>query len=65
MIVKATSEYKKLKDSENFMRLKSASTHLKLLDGMEVQVPKALIPLPKKLSETLTEKKSSKKSESK
>ena len=66
MKVKAKQEYSALKESDNFIGIGHTSTHLRLKAGLEVEVPKGLIPLPKKLLETLTEiKQSSKKSEAK
>ena len=55
MTYKAKPEYSSLPDSDNFLALGSASTHLRLLDGWEVDVPAALLPLDKKIAECLTE----------
>ena len=52
MKYKAKNTYANLKDSENFLSLHSASTHLILLAGEEVEWNNSL---PKKLKETLTE----------
>ena len=57
MIVKAKEEYKNLKYNENFIALGKASTHLQLLAGMECEVSKSLLPLPKKLLKVLETKK--------
>tara|TARA_Y100001973_G_C5190660_1_gene330755 strand:+ start:746 stop:937 length:192 start_codon:yes stop_codon:yes gene_type:complete len=57
MIVKAKEEYKNLEDSKNFIGLGKASTHLKLLAGMECEVSKSLLPLPKNLLKVLETKK--------
>ncbi len=43
----AKKEYNELPDEDNFLALGSASTHLRLKDGLEVEVQKALLPLPK------------------
>ena len=51
----AKKEYNELPDEENFLALGSASTHLRLKDGLEVEVQKALLPLPKKLKDCLKE----------
>jgi hypothetical protein len=64
MIVKAKEEYKNLEESKNFLGLGSASTHLKLLNGVECEVPESLLPLSKALLKTL-ESKELKKSEEK
>tara|TARA_Y100001938_G_C7775873_1_gene275525 strand:- start:224 stop:415 length:192 start_codon:yes stop_codon:yes gene_type:complete len=57
MKVKATPEYKKLSDDKNFIALGKASTHLKLLAGMECEVSKSLLPLSKELLKALKTKK--------
>ncbi|BAQ90705.1 hypothetical protein [uncultured Mediterranean phage uvMED] len=51
----AKKEYFALPDEENFLALGSASTHLRLKDGLEVELHKALLPLPKKLKDCLKE----------
>ena len=51
----AKKEYAALSDQDNFLALGSASTHLILKDGLEVEVPKALLPLPKKIKDCLKE----------
>ncbi len=53
----AKKEYAALSDQDNFLALGSASTHLKLKSGLEVEVPKSLLPLPKKLKDCLKESK--------
>ena len=55
MKIQAKKEYNALPDEDNFLALGSASTHLKLKDGMVVQLHKALLPLPKKLKDCLKE----------
>jgi hypothetical protein len=55
MKFKAKKTYKELDDSVNFNALLSASTHLKLLDGLVVEWNK---DIPKDLKEHLTEVKS-------
>tara|TARA_R100001594_G_C3964346_1_gene246161 strand:+ start:81 stop:275 length:195 start_codon:yes stop_codon:yes gene_type:complete len=49
---KAKASYKDLDDTQNFNSLLSASTHLKLKAGLEVEWNK---PIPKDLKEHLTE----------
>ena len=51
----AKKEYHALPDEDNLLARGSASTHLRLKDGLEVEVPKALMPLPKKLKDCLKE----------
>tara|TARA_R110000737_G_scaffold333011_1_gene350330 strand:+ start:4192 stop:4377 length:186 start_codon:yes stop_codon:yes gene_type:complete len=53
----AKKEYFALPDEDSFLALGSASTHLRLKSGLEVEVPKSLIPLPKKLKDCLKESK--------
>ena len=55
MKYKATADYVKLSNGENFISLQSASTHLILLAGEVVEWNK---PLPKTIKDTLTEVKS-------
>ena len=55
MKAKAKPEYSKLSDSDNFLALGSASTHLRLLDGQEVDIPAGLTSLSKKIKECLIE----------
>ena len=55
MKVKAKPEYSALPNTANFLALGSASTHLWLLDGREVDIPAGLLPLAKKIKECLTE----------
>ena len=57
MIVKAKATYKDLDDSDNFNSLLSASTHLKLLAGEQVEWKSSI---PKKVMEHLTEVKKTK-----
>lgn len=61
MKCKAKPEYNELGDDKNFLALGSASTHLRLKAGFEVEIPAALSPLPKKLKECLKESSSPKK----
>ena len=61
MKCKAKPEYNKLGDDKNFLALGSASTHLRLKAGLEVDIPKILLPLSKKLKECLKESGSPKK----
>jgi|10_taG_2_1085330.scaffolds.fasta_scaffold08439_3 hypothetical protein len=56
MIIKAKATYNELGDGDNFNSLLSASTHLKLLAGEQVEWKS---PIPKKLMEHLTEVKKS------
>tara|TARA_B100000959_G_C14763069_1_gene534186 strand:- start:85 stop:282 length:198 start_codon:yes stop_codon:yes gene_type:complete len=58
---KAKPEYNELGDDKNFLALGSASTHLRLKAGLEVEIPAVLSPLPKKLKECLKESGSPKK----
>ena len=51
----AKKEYAALSDQDNFLALGSASTHLILKEGLEVEVPKSLLPLPKKIKDCLKE----------
>ena len=51
MKCKAKPEYNELGDDKNFLALGSASTHLRLKAGLEVEIPASLSPLPKKLKE--------------
>jgi len=55
MKYKAKPEYAKLSNSDNFLALGSASTHLRLEAGMAVEINKALLPLNKKIKDCLTE----------
>ena len=55
MKYKAKPEYSKLSNADNFLALGSASTHLWLEAGLEVEIPKSLLPLAKKIKECLTE----------
>lgn len=55
MTIKAKAEYNKLSDDKSFLGLGSASTHLKLKAGIETEVPKSLLPLPKHIKECITE----------
>ena len=55
MKCKAKPEYSKLSNSDNFLALGSASTHLWLEAGMEVEISKSLLPLNKKIKDCLTE----------
>ena len=57
MKVKAAPEYKKLSDDKNFISLGHLSTHLRLLDGLEVEIHKDKLPLPKALLKALQIKK--------
>ena len=54
---KAKASYSDLDDSKNFNSLLSASTHLKLLAGLEIEWKG---DIPKKLKEHLTEIKKTK-----
>ena len=56
---KAKDTYKDLKKENNFAGKGSASTHIRLLDGLVVEIPKA-IKLDKKLKDTLVEVKGDK-----
>jgi len=57
MIVKAKKEYKDLPDNKNFISLGHLSTHLRLLNGQEVNIHKDKLPLPKELLKALETKK--------
>ena len=56
MKVKANSEYKKLSDDKKIISLGHLSTHLRLLEGQEVQIHKDKLPLPKALLKALESK---------
>ena len=51
MKYKAKKDYRNLGDSKNFISLLSTSTHLRLLDGLEIEYNKSI---PKELKECLT-----------
>lgn len=55
MKYKAKPEYAALSNDNNFLSLGSASTHLRLMDGLAVEIPKSLVPLNKKIKDCLTE----------
>ena len=57
MKVKANNKYSELKDTENFIALGSTSTHLKLIEGEEVEIHKSHLPLNKKIKDCLVESK--------
>lgn len=55
MKAKAKPSYMELTDDKNFIALGSASTHLRLVAGIEVEIPKSLLPLKKTIKDCLTE----------
>ena len=55
MKYKAKPAYAALSNDDNFLSLGSASTHLWLEAGMEVEISKSLLPLNKKIKDCLTE----------
>jgi len=61
MKYKANSKYAALSDTKSFLAKGSASTHLKLIAGEDVEVHSSLLPLSKELEECLTKIDTSKK----
>ena len=55
MKYKAKPAYAALSNDENFLALGSATTHLRLMDGLVVEMPKSLLPVNKKIKDCLTE----------
>ena len=58
MKYKAKKEYAELPNDKNFLALGSASTHLKLEAGLAVEIDTKRLPIPKVISDCLTEIKS-------
>ena len=58
MKYKAKKEYAELPDEKNFLALGSASTHLKLIAGLTVEINPKRLPISKTISDCLTEIKS-------
>ena len=58
MKYKANKEYAELPNDKNFLALGSASTHLKLAAGFTVEINTKQLPVPKAISDCLTEIKS-------
>ena len=58
MKYKAKKEYAELPNDKNFLSLGSASTHLKLEAGLVVEIDTKRLPIPKVISDCLTEIKS-------
>ena len=58
MKYKAKKEYSELPNDKNFLALGSASTHLKLVAGLTVEIDTKRLPIPKVISDCLTEIKS-------
>ena len=58
MKYKAKNEYAELPNDKNFLALGSASTHLQLEAGLSVEIDTKRLPIPKVISDWLTEIKS-------
>ena len=58
MKYKAKKEYAELPDDKNFLALGSASTHLRLVAGLTVEINTKQLSIPKEVSDCLTEIKS-------
>ena len=58
MKYKAKKEYAELPDDKNFLALGSASTHLRLVAGLTVEINTKQLPIPKVISDCLIEIKS-------
>ena len=58
MKYKAKKEYAELPNDKNFLALGSASTHLQLVAGLTVEINTKRLPIPKVISDCLTEIKS-------
>ena len=58
MQYKAKKEYAELPNDKNFLALGSASTHLKLVAGLTIEIDAKQLSIPKEVIDCLTEIKS-------